>query len=261
MPVVNRGAAPGDQNADTAYAAFGKVNDKFDAVDIAVAAKADGAATTAALGGKQAADATLTALAGLDATAGLLEQTGADAFAKRALGVAAGTSVLTRADGDSRYSSALPGSVVQSALSRHVTFTSGTAAMAGGGDTPPQITDGFSIFNAAAFTPTSATNLLRVTVTGQAIAGSAVFYWAGLFRDAVAGAKAAQLLGAAVGDTPSAIDLVLEEVAGSISATTFRLRLGNQNGASANLAVNGASAARRLGGSSGVTILVQEIKV
>lgn len=58
---------------------------------------------TAAQVGAQPVDATLTALAALNATAGLVEQTGADAFTKRAIGVAAGTDILTRADGDGRY--------------------------------------------------------------------------------------------------------------------------------------------------------------
>lgn len=70
--------------------------------------------------GAQAADATLTALAGLDSTAGLVEQTGADQFAKRALGVAASTSVLTRADGDSRYDSTGSASTVQTNLTTHI---------------------------------------------------------------------------------------------------------------------------------------------
>lgn len=53
--------------------------------------------------GSQPLDGMLTALAALDATAGLLEQTGADAIARRALGVGASTSVPTRADADARY--------------------------------------------------------------------------------------------------------------------------------------------------------------
>lgn len=54
----------------------------------------------------QGADATLAALAGLSSSAGLVEQTGADAFTKRALGVASSTDVPTRADADVRYAAA-----------------------------------------------------------------------------------------------------------------------------------------------------------
>lgn len=81
--------------------------------------------------GKQDADATLTALAGLDATPGLVEQTGADAFTKRALGVASATDVLTRADGDGRYQAAGTALVSGEALVlgvRSISATGGTNA-------------------------------------------------------------------------------------------------------------------------------------
>lgn len=103
---------PSDWNDDHVF-------DPFTHADIAAANK-DGVAATPSMrtlgtgaqqaaagnhdhaGVYQASDADLTAIAGLS-TNGLIERTGAGTAAIRALGVAASTDVLTRADGDGRY--------------------------------------------------------------------------------------------------------------------------------------------------------------
>lgn len=65
-------------------------------------AAADAAAARAVLAA-QAAHAILDGLSGMGATVGLVEQTGVAAFAKRAIGAASATDILSRAAGDGRY--------------------------------------------------------------------------------------------------------------------------------------------------------------
>lgn len=95
-----------------------------------------GAAIGSALNAKQNLDATLTALAALDASVGLLEQTAADVFTKRAIGVGGATSILTRADGDGRF--APIAHVGSNGVAQHAVFTptvAGFVPASGGGTT------------------------------------------------------------------------------------------------------------------------------
>lgn len=152
-----------------------------------------------------------------------------------------------------------PGTVVDSKLHRFVTYATGTTNMAGAADTIPQITDGTEI-TTVTFTPKDAANTLRVTVSGECSASAVGSMWSGLFRDATAPAKAARHIGSPVASTALSFGFVFEEIAGSAALTTFRLRHGNFTGDTSTWAINGVPAGRRLGGSQGLTILIEEIK-
>ena len=125
--------------------------------------RADGDARWQAAGSYQPLDATLTALAGLDSTTGLVEETAADTFTKRALGVAASTSVPTRADADARYA-AISHTHAESDITNLVSDLAAKAPLASpaltGNPTAPTATAGDNDTSIAttAFVTTAVTN-------------------------------------------------------------------------------------------------------
>lgn len=104
----------------------------------------------------QPLDATLTGLTAVPGTAGVVEQTSADAFAIRAIGVATGVSLITRDDGDARYAGAGSGVLSFNTRTGAVTLTSG------------------DVTGALTYTPTSVTGLTGTQSVAAFKAGLAI---------------------------------------------------------------------------------------
>ncbi len=125
-----------------------------------------------------------------------------------------------------------------------------------GDDTIPQNTEGTE-FITQAITPTNAGNKLRIDVVLVYSASIIVTVVAALFQDSTAGALAAVL------STQPGVGYICTMAfthymaAGTTSATTFKVRVG---GASAStITLNGAGAARLLGGAIASSITITEI--
>lgn len=122
-------------------------------------------------------------------------------------------------------------------------------------DTIPQSTEGGEILSAA-ITPKNATHTIRVRISVQVSANSSARATVALFKDSEANALAAQ--GATLGSASmQVIQLEYEEPAASLSARTYKVRVGPSTG---NCYVNGNSTSRQYGGVSRATLTVDEVR-
>lgn len=125
-------------------------------------------------------------------------------------------------------------------------------------DTIPQNTEGTEILTVT-ITPKSATNLLKIVFSGfGATANNNRDIVTALFQDSTASALNASATISSTADDPKPLILEHSMVAGTTSATTFKIRIGPATATTVRL--NGTSAARRFGGVSAATLTVQEVQ-
>lgn len=126
-------------------------------------------------------------------------------------------------------------------------------------DTIPQITEGDEYLTLA-ITPTSATNKLIITFSGNfAITTTNGSFGVALFQDTTANALSASTqYTSAAGGTPFNAYIQYYMTAGTTSATTFRIRAGSSAGATTTF--NGLAGSRTMGGVMNSQITIMEIK-
>lgn len=151
----------------------------------------------------------------------------------------------------------LSGDVVQ-VVSTQTGAVATMTALIPGDDTIPQNTEGTEVMTRA-ITPTNASNILEIEVVVNVGNGGTSTEWmtAALFQDSTANALACGFTYAAA-NTPVQVVFKHRMVAGTTSATTFRVRFG---GNTANtFTFNGLGGGRYFGGVLASSITVREIK-
>jgi hypothetical protein len=122
-------------------------------------------------------------------------------------------------------------------------------------DTIPQNTEGTE-FMTLAITPKSASNILEITVKANLTTNATVAVTAALHQDSTANALAATWVDAPASARVMQATLTHTMVAGTTSATTFKVRMG---GASAStISFNGSAGARIYGGVFESSIIITE---
>ncbi len=151
------------------------------------------------------------------------------------------------------------GGVVQSVDTTLATVVACTGAF-GIDDTIPQNTEGTEVLVASAFTPTNASNRLRIEFWAPCISNSVSNHKTAiaLFQDSTADAIAVT---GATSLTDSRGWLVHEMAAGTTSATTFKIRISNENGGTTYVNSSSSNLTRSYGGISKARIRITEIKV
>jgi len=148
----------------------------------------------------------------------------------------------------------LPGHEIKSAFNFTGAVASGTTTLPKD-DTIPQNTEGVELMTQA-FTPTSAANLLEIEAQCEVTNGSNGDMTAALFQDSTANALAAMFHVVAT-DTGAPITIKHRMVAGTTSATTFKIRAGADSAGTTTF--NGEGAARIFGGVMNSYLGIREI--
>ena len=123
-------------------------------------------------------------------------------------------------------------------------------------DTIPQITEGDE-YMTVAITPTSAGSTLEVEVSIMVTHSVLTRVTTALFRDSTANALSAAMVYGVTAATGGFITFKHRVVAGSTSATTFRVRAGGSD--AGTMTFNGVSGGRQLGGVMASSITVTEV--
>jgi len=151
-----------------------------------------------------------------------------------------------------------PGTIVQSIYAETTTPADLTTALPYD-NTIPQNTEGDEVLTAT-ITPTSASNNLRVRFVGFGTkSGTAPLPTCALFRDSTANAKAATANSGYAINHGTSFTLEYQESAGSVSATTYKIRIGQNSGTFYFLKL--ASGTNAYGGVGRATMVVEEIAV
>lgn len=193
----------------------------------------------------------------LDAKGDLIVATAADTPARLAVGT--NGQVLIAASGETTgLKWGAGGRVVQVVNVETGALATGSTAIPYD-DTIPQNTEGTE-FMTLAITPTSATNKLKIEVTAFIAHNSAAANITNaLFQDSTANALAAAGYRTGGDGWPLTITFTHYMTAGTTSGTTFKLRIGTDNGAT--ISFNGGGGVRFYGGVAASSITITEISV